>query len=219
MASKKKGKKAQSEEEETSSSSEEQEETKNKSEAESEEETSEEEGEGKIAIRSSKSVISQGKVEATATKKYFNSKKLITAKVWINDQHYRPGATIVLNVDIKNESDAQIKSIQAVLKTIEVVTEGKKKKKKKPVQSGKHEEWFQGARFPLDGYTDYDGSVNYSLPSALPDSSDTVIHELELPTAEAFIIDSCISDAWSSAGATVGSFLLLGSQRASWMRS
>lgn len=119
-----------------------------------------------------KSVISQGKVEATTTK------KKIIYKVSIPDQNYRPGTGITLSVEIKNQSDKTVKSIQAVLQTVEVVTDGKKKKKKKPVQAGKHEEWFQGARFPLEGYTDYNGSVVYTLPSALPDSSDSVQHQL-----------------------------------------
>jgi len=119
-----------------------------------------------------KSIISQGKIEANTVK------KKVTYKVSIADQNYRPGSGITLTVDIKNQSDKTIKSIQAVLQTVEVVTEGKKKKKKKPVQAGKHEEWFQGARFPLEGYTDYVGTVTYTLPSALPDSSDAVQHQL-----------------------------------------
>jgi len=128
-------------------------------------------------VTSAKSIVQGGQISATAVKKY-HGKKHITSKVWINDQNYKPSAGITLNIKIQNECDKTVKSIQAVLQTTEVITEGKKKKKKKPVQAGKHEEWYQGARFPLDGYTDYEGTVVYTLPSALPDSSDVVIHEL-----------------------------------------
>jgi len=140
--------------------------------ADSDDDNSDEENGGGKHVTSSKSIITEGKVEASICK------KKVTYKVWVNDQNYRPGVGITLHVTLKNESDKTVKSIQAVLQTIEIVSDGKKKKKKKPVQAGKHEEWFQGARFPLEGYTDYEGTVVYTLPSALPDSSDSVLHEL-----------------------------------------
>ncbi len=60
----------------------------------------------------------------------------------------------VIVVSVKNESHKQVKSIQAVLQTLETAADDKdksktkksKEKEKKPVQAGKHEEWYQGNR-------------------------------------------------------------------------
>ncbi|ELR20929.1 uncharacterized protein ACA1_279000 [Acanthamoeba castellanii str. Neff] len=134
-----------------------------------------EEGDGKALVRAT-STIFGGRTEARATKKFLSSKKRVEFYVWARDLPYAPGSTIPIQVSIKNTSEKQVRSIMATLQTKEGVAE--KGKKLEPLQTGKKEEWFQGSRFPLDGYTDYDGSVTYQLPRTLPSSSESITHEI-----------------------------------------
>jgi len=134
-----------------------------------EEETEVEEGEdGKTFVRAV-STIFGGRTEARTTKKFMNSKKHVEFYVWARDIPYTPGGVVPIHVSVKNMSDKQVRSIQAVLRT----KEGKPEKGKKiePLQTGKKEEWFQGSRFPLEAFCDYDGNVTYQLPRTLPNSS------------------------------------------------
>jgi len=137
-----------------------------------EEKEVEEEGEGK-ALVSTESTIFGGLTEGRATKKFLSSKKRIEFHVSARDLPYAPGSSINIKVSIKNSSDKAVRSIQAVLQTREGAS-----KKADPLQTGKREEWFQGSRFPLDGNMDYEGTVTYTLPRTLPNSSETIAHEV-----------------------------------------
>eukprot|EP01089_Gocevia_fonbrunei_P018207 TRINITY_DN610_c0_g1_i1.p1 TRINITY_DN610_c0_g1~~TRINITY_DN610_c0_g1_i1.p1 ORF type:complete len:184 (-),score=32.76 TRINITY_DN610_c0_g1_i1:98-649(-) len=90
------------------------------------------------------------------------------------------GESIPIEVEIVNDTNKGIKSIDAWLQT--VVKDGKKIKIEKV---GSHQQYFQGARFPLPGCLGYKGEVVYPLPKDLFPTSDELRHELvvDLPYA------------------------------------
>lgn len=77
-------------------------------------------------------------------------------------------------VIISNQTKREIKAIEAWLLT----TRKDGKKKPKVEKAGSHQQYFQGARFPLPGGVDYDGAVGYPLPKDLEATTDSVSHAI-----------------------------------------
>ncbi len=58
---------------------------------------------------------------------------------------------------------------------------GKKMKRPKPKKlDHSAQEYFQGARFPLQGHVGYEGTIAFPLPKKLEASSDALEYELVL---------------------------------------
>lgn len=128
----------------------------------------------------------------TVLKKTFEltKDKQIEFTVSIENKAYKPEEKVELKFDIKNASGKTMKSIKCVIETKGgKPEEGKDKKKpKKPkkgevergVPSGTEDEFYCGARFPLEKYSDFKGSDGYRLPKKIEKTSDQVKHELHL---------------------------------------
>jgi hypothetical protein len=131
----------------------------------------------------------------TVLKKTFElaKDKVIEFTVSIENRNYKPEEKVELKFEIKNQTSKTMKSIKCVVETKGATPEGdskdkKKKKQKKPkkgeaergVPTGTEDEFFCGARFPLDKYTDFKGTDSYRLPKKIDKSSGTVKHELHL---------------------------------------
>jgi hypothetical protein len=118
--------------------------------------------------------------------------KVIEFTVSIENRNYKPEEKVELKFEIKNQTSKTMKSIKCVVETKGAKPEGdskdKKKKQKKPkkgevergVPTGTEDEFYCGARFPLDKYTDFKGTDSYRLPKKIDKSSGTVKHELHL---------------------------------------
>lgn len=131
----------------------------------------------------------------TVLKKTFElaKDKVIEFTVSIENRNYKPEEKVELKFEIKNQTSKTMKSIKCVVESKGATPEGdskdkKKKKQKKPkkgeaergVPTGTEDEFFCGARFPLDKYTDFKGTDSYRLPKKIEKSSGTVKHELHL---------------------------------------
>jgi len=94
-------------------------------------------------------------------------------------QKWRPGDVVPVQVKVSNETNRSIKSIQVCLYTTKVKPVKKvneKKKWAKPIKSGTEEEYFEGARFPLPGYTDFHGEIKYTLPTEISNTDEDTYH-------------------------------------------
>jgi hypothetical protein len=144
----------------------------------------------------------------TVLKKTFElaKDKHIEFTVSIENRPYKPEEKVELKFEIKNQTGKTMKSIKCVLETkgaAKVEGEGKDKKKaKKPkkgeaergIPTGTEDEFYCGARFPLDKYTDFKGTDAYRLPKKVEKSSAAVKHELHL----AFPIRSRPINSWKN---------------------
>ncbi|KAL6080624.1 hypothetical protein QOT17_000261 [Balamuthia mandrillaris] len=129
--------------------------------------------------------VSGDKITTEVKKKFFNSKDYLNFTCSIGQGPYKPGDKVEVFVKIENSASNQVKSIQAYLQTYKGVPkpakkEGGKPKRGKPKKTGTDQEYFQGARFPLDGYVDYEGSIHYPLPKKLEETAEDTEHELLL---------------------------------------
>lgn len=56
---------------------------------------------------------------------------------------------------------------------------GKKVKRPKPKKlENTEQEYFQGARFPLQGWVDYDGDVSFPIPDSITKTKEDTAYEL-----------------------------------------
>eukprot|EP01089_Gocevia_fonbrunei_P004711 TRINITY_DN14757_c0_g1_i1.p1 TRINITY_DN14757_c0_g1~~TRINITY_DN14757_c0_g1_i1.p1 ORF type:complete len:166 (+),score=33.28 TRINITY_DN14757_c0_g1_i1:114-611(+) len=121
-----------------------------------------------------KSFIHGGRETTEIVKKV--SGKRMKLVISIPKKSYSVGSSVVVDIEIENETKREIKEIGAFLQTTQ--KDGTKKDKKaKPQQSGTTQQYFQGARFPLPGPLGYKGEVSYPVPH-VPNSSDENIHQL-----------------------------------------
>jgi len=182
-------KKPESEEEE---SEEEEEETSEEEEGGEEETTSEEEEAGSDGEKpskeekklvSSKSHVAGGKAKSEVKKTWFGSSDQLLIEVSIPSISVKPGGSVDIHVNIKNQSSKTVKSIQAWLRVFAGLPKGKGKKAKRPKpkkMDNTEQEYFQGARFPLQGWVDYDGDVSFPIPDSLSKSKEDTAYELVL---------------------------------------
>eukprot|EP01088_Endostelium_zonatum_P000723 TRINITY_DN10968_c0_g1_i1.p1 TRINITY_DN10968_c0_g1~~TRINITY_DN10968_c0_g1_i1.p1 ORF type:complete len:174 (-),score=42.88 TRINITY_DN10968_c0_g1_i1:70-591(-) len=104
----------------------------------------------------------------------FSSK--LSIKAIIDDRTYKAGEKVEVRVEIVNDTKRKLKMIEAHLETIKIVDHLLKKKTVE--KSGTDQEYYQGARFPLEGRLNYEGTVNYPLPEHALPSEDKIIHHL-----------------------------------------
>jgi hypothetical protein len=143
----------------------------------------------------------------TVLKKTFEltKDKLVEFTVSVENRPYKPEEKVEIKFEIKNQTSKTMKSIKCVLETKGAKPEGNgkdKKKAKKPkkgeaergLPSGTEDEFFCGARFPLDKYTDFKGTDSYRLPKKVEKTSGQVKHELHL----AFPIRSRPINSWKN---------------------
>jgi len=178
MADKKKKKEETESEEEDSESEEGSEESEEES--EEEEESSEDEkpkkaapaekgkkkGDSKKTVSSS-SHVSEGVAKTEVKKTYFGSSDTLTFSCSVPSAAVSAGSQLDVRVEIKNDSPKTVKSIEAWLRVYKGKPKGKGKKVKRPKpkkMESTEQEYFQGARFPLQGYVSYEGVIAYPLP-------------------------------------------------------
>jgi hypothetical protein len=130
---------------------------------------------------------------------HLTKEKNVDVTISVENRPFKPDEKIDIKFDIKNQSSKTIKSIKCVLETQGI--DDKKTKKKKGahgVATGNEDEFFCGARFPLDKYTNCKGNDGYRLPKKLASSSDTTKHELHFmfPVRSRAISSWKNIDAW-----------------------
>lgn len=145
----------------------------------------------------------------TVLKKTFalGKDKHIEFTISVEARAYKPEEKVEIKFEIKNQTSKTVKSIKCVLETKGSKPEGKdaKKKQKKPKKgeaergtpSGTEDEFYCGARFPLDKYTDFKGTSDYRLPKKVEKTGDHVKHELHL----SFPIRSRPINSWKNVDA------------------
>ena len=104
----------------------------------------------------------------------FSSK--LSIKAIIDDKHYAPGDKVDVRIEVVNDTKRKLKMIEAHLETVKVVDHLLKKKIVE--KSGTDQEYYQGARFPLEGRLNYEGNVHYPLPKELLPTEDKTVHHL-----------------------------------------
>jgi len=110
-------------------------------------------------------------------------KKNIIFEAWAPRGPFKPESQVEIKVKITNESAKQVKSIQAWIRVFKGAKKGKGKKAKRPKPkklNDSDQEYFQGARFPLQGHVSYEGVINYPLPKKLEATSNTLEYEIVL---------------------------------------
>jgi len=141
----------------------------------------------------------------TIVKKTYDAGKdsVIEFKISAEHRPYKSEEKVEIRIEIKNQASKIVKSIKCVLETKGIeLSEKEKKKKKKPkkgepelgVPTGSEEEFYCGARFPLEQYTDFRGTCEYRLPPKPEKSSDHITHDLHL----AFPIRSRSLNRWKN---------------------
>jgi len=193
MADKKKSKKAskksdseeekKSEEEEEESSEEETSEEGEGSTSEEEEEDGEKPSKEEKKLVSSKSHVAGGKAKSEVKKTWFGSSDQLLIEVTISSISVKPSGSVDIHVNIKNQSSKAVKSIQAWLRVFAGLPKGKGKKAKRPKpkkMDHTEQEYFQGARFPLQGWVDYDGDVTFPIPDTIGKTKEDTAYELVL---------------------------------------
>jgi len=107
----------------------------------------------------------------------------ITFQALTTGDSVKPGSGLEVRVNIINEANKQVKSIKVCMREFRGKTKGSGKKAKRPKPKRLPEtaqEFFQGARFPLQGMVSYEGSFVYPIPKGLESSTDTLAYEVVL---------------------------------------
>jgi len=96
------------------------------------------------------------------------------------------GNSVTVHVTINNDSPKQIKSIEAHVRVFKGKTKksgGKIKRPKPKALEGSEQEFFQGARFPLQGNISYEGEISYPIPKKLEATNAELEYELVVSIA------------------------------------
>jgi hypothetical protein len=107
----------------------------------------------------------------------------ILFEAWAPKGPFKKESSVEVKVKITNESAKQVKSIQCWVRVFKGATKGKGKKAKRPKPRqlpDSEQEYFQGARFPLQGMVSYEGTFSYPLPKNLESTTSTLEYELVL---------------------------------------
>jgi len=130
---------------------------------------------------SSKSHVAEGRAKTEVKKTFFGSADSLTFECSMASGAVKAGSNLEVHVVIKNDSPKSVKSIEAWLRVFKGKPKGKGKKVRRPKpkkMDGTEQEYFQGARFPLQGHVGYDGTITYPLPKKLDGTSEILEYEL-----------------------------------------
>eukprot|EP01088_Endostelium_zonatum_P021638 TRINITY_DN8684_c0_g1_i1.p1 TRINITY_DN8684_c0_g1~~TRINITY_DN8684_c0_g1_i1.p1 ORF type:complete len:223 (+),score=56.39 TRINITY_DN8684_c0_g1_i1:77-745(+) len=102
-----------------------------------------------------------GNLIVTETRKKTRGKQYIKLTVSAPKQPYHPNDKVELHLEVENNNQKEIKSIEVWLQQV-TRRDGKKTKIE---ELGAHHSFYQGARFPLPPNMNYSGDIVFPIPA------------------------------------------------------